>query len=134
MARKGVTHGAVRSLDIFEPYVGGSGKDAGAQRPTPPQTQLDAGRPADECPYPKPFTPGFAECPAYQAIQMITMDLSDRPLGPVLTCGHLVSRLMPNTDYRWYGACGIGDAEARRRWGKSVGIGRLNKIAPQDDR
>jgi len=86
-------------------------------------------RPADECPYPKPFPPGFAECPAYQATQMITLDISHRPLGAVWTCRHLESRLMPNTDYRWYGACAIGDAEARRLWSKSVGPGRLHEIS-----
>ena len=86
-------------------------------------------RPADECPYPKPFPPGFAECPAYQATQMITLDISHRPLGAVWTCRHHESRLMPNTDYRWYGACAIGDAEARRLWSKSVGPGRLHEIS-----
>src|SRR5207237_7980589 len=82
-------------------------------------------RPADEWPYPKPLPPGFAECPAYQATQMITLDISHRPLGAVWTCRHLESRLMPNTDYRWYGVCVIGDAEARRRCRQSVGPGRL---------
>ena len=92
-------------------------------------TQGHRARPADECPYPKPFPPGFAECPAYQATQMITLDISHRPLGAVWTCRHLESRLMPNTDYRWYGACAIGDAEARRHWSQSVGPGRLYEIS-----
>src|SRR3989442_13822965 len=55
-------------------------------------------RPADECPYPKPFPPDFTDCPAYQATQMVTLDLSHRPLGSVMTCRHLESRLMPNTN------------------------------------
>jgi DNA-binding CsgD family transcriptional regulator len=92
-------------------------------------TQGQRARPADECPYPKPFPPGFAECPAYQATQMITLDISHRPLGAVWTCRHLESRLMPNTDYRWYGACVIGDAEARRLWSQSVGPARLYEIS-----
>lgn len=92
-------------------------------------TQGHRTRPADECPYPKPFPPGFAECPAYQATQMITLDISHRPLGAVWTCRHLESRLMPNTDYRWYGVCVIGDAEARRLWSQSVGPGRLYEIS-----
>ena len=46
-------------------------------------------RPADECPYPKPFPPDFVDCPAYQATQMVTLDLSHRPLGSVMTCRHL---------------------------------------------
>jgi len=60
---------------------------------------------------------------------MITLDISHRPLGAVWTCRHLESRLMPNTDYRWYGACAIGDAEARRLWSKSVGPVRLHEIS-----
>lgn len=86
-------------------------------------------RPADECPYPKPFPPDFVDCPAYQATQMVTLDLSHRPLGSVMTCRHLESRLMPNTNYRWYGACVLGDAEARRRWSNAVGIDRLHDIS-----
>lgn len=85
-------------------------------------------RPADECPYPKPFPPDFSDCPAYQASQMVTLDISHRPLGSVLTCRHLESRLMPSTNYRWYGACVLGDAEARRRWSNAVGIDRLHDI------
>ena len=91
--------------------------------------QAQRARPADECPYPKPFPPGFAECPAYQATQMVTLDISHRPLGAVWTCRHLESRLVPNTDYRWYGACAIGDAVARRRWSSSVGLDRLHDIS-----
>jgi len=86
-------------------------------------------RPADECPYPKPFAPDFHECPAYQATQMVALDISHRPLGSILTCRHLESRLMPNTNYRWYGACVIGDAEARRRWSNSVGVDRLHDMS-----
>ena len=86
-------------------------------------------RPADECPYPKPFPPNFTDCPAYQATQMVTLDLSHRPLGSVMTCRHLESRLMPNTNYRWYGACVLGDAEARRRWSNALGADRLHEIS-----
>jgi DNA-binding CsgD family transcriptional regulator len=86
-------------------------------------------RPADECPYPKPFPPLFADCPAYQGTQMVTLDLSHRPLGAVMTCRHLESRLMPNTNYRWYGACVLGDEEARRRWSNAIGVDRLQHIS-----
>ena len=86
-------------------------------------------RPADECPYPKPFPVDFSDCPAYQATHSVTLDISHRPLGSVLTCRHLVSRLVPNTDFRWYGACVIGDVEARRRWSESVGSQRLREIS-----
>jgi hypothetical protein len=60
---------------------------------------------------------------------MVTLDLSHRPLGSVITCRHLESRLMPNTNYRWYGACLLGDAEARRRWSHAVGVDRLHAIS-----
>ena len=40
---------------------------------------------------------------AVEATEMVTLDISHRPLGAVWTCRHLESRLMPNTDYRWYG-------------------------------
>lgn len=86
-------------------------------------------RPADECPYPKPFPADFTECPAYQATQLVTLDLSQRPLGSVITCRHLESRLMRGTNYRWYGACVLGDAEDRRRWTNAVGVDRLHGIS-----
>jgi len=86
-------------------------------------------RPSNECPYPKPFPPDFTECTAFQATQMVTLDLSARPLGVVITCRHLEGRLMANTNYRWYGACVLGDAEARRRWSNAVGIDRLRDIS-----
>ena len=60
---------------------------------------------------------------------MVTLDISHRPLGAVWTCRHLESRLMPNTDYRWYGACAIGDAAARRRWSAAIGADRLYEIS-----
>ena len=60
---------------------------------------------------------------------MVTLDLSHRPLGSVVTCRHLESRLIPNTNYRWYGACVLGDAEARHRWTNAVGVGRLHDIS-----
>jgi hypothetical protein len=36
---------------------------------------------------------------------------------------------MPSTNYRWYGACVLGDAEARRRWSNAVGVDRLHGIS-----
>jgi hypothetical protein len=60
---------------------------------------------------------------------MVTVDLSHRPLGSVITCRHLESRLIPNTNYRWYGACALGDGEARRRWSNAIGTDRLHDIS-----
>ena len=59
---------------------------------------------------------------------MVTLDISHRSLGSVLTCRHLESRLVPTTDYRWY-PCVICDAEARRRWSNAVGPTRLHEIS-----
>ena len=36
---------------------------------------------------------------------------------------------MPKTNYRWYGACVLGDAEARRRWSNAIGVDRLHDIS-----
>src|SRR2546427_10618530 len=93
-------------------------------------------RPTDECPYPKPFPPDFVDCPAYQATQMVTLDLSHRPLGSVMTCRHLEGRLMPARNYRWYAAWVLGDGQARRRWSNAVAsdrsptVGTLGKEGP----
>ena len=84
-------------------------------------------RPVDECPYPKPFPTDFNSCPAYQARQFIPLDTLYQPLEPVLTCRHLETRAMTQR-HRWYAACALGDAEARRRWAHDVGAARLERI------
>jgi hypothetical protein len=84
-------------------------------------------RPDDECPYPKPFPENFTDCPAYQARQFIPLDTLYQPLEPVLTCRHLETRPMTQR-HRWYGACALGDADARSRWARQVGVGRLERI------
>jgi hypothetical protein len=84
-------------------------------------------RPDDECPYPKPFSQDFDDCPAYQARQFIPLDTLYQPLEPVLTCRHLETRSMTQR-HRWYGACGLGDPDARSRWARQVGVARLERI------
>lgn len=84
-------------------------------------------RPDDECPYPRPFPADFDSCPAYQARQFIPLDTMYQPLDPVLTCRHLETRAMTER-HRWYAACALGDAEARRRWVREVGAGRLERL------
>ncbi|TMD68104.1 MAG: hypothetical protein E6I84_02455 [Chloroflexi bacterium] len=84
-------------------------------------------RPDDECPYPKPFAADFDACPAFQARQFIPLDTLYQPLDPVLTCRHLETRSLPQR-HRWYAACGLGDAEQRRRWAREVGVSRLQRI------
>jgi hypothetical protein len=84
-------------------------------------------RPDDQCPYPRPFPAEFDSCPAYQARQFIPLDTMYQPLEPVLTCRHLETRALTER-HRWYAACALGDAEARRRWVNDVGLGRLQRI------
>jgi hypothetical protein len=84
-------------------------------------------RPDDECPYPKPFSEYFDDCPAFQARQFIPLDTLYQPLEPVLTCRHLETRSMTQR-HRWYGACGLGSSDARSRWARQVGVARLNRI------
>ena len=84
-------------------------------------------RPPDQCPYPKPFSPEFRDCPAFQPRQFIPLDTLYKPLEPVLTCRHLQTRSLPQR-YRWYAACALGDAESRRRWVRQIGSLRLERI------
>jgi hypothetical protein len=84
-------------------------------------------RSPDACPYPKPFPADFDDCPAFQPRQFIPLDTLYQPLQPVLTCRHLETRALRER-HRWYGACALGDAEARRRWAADVGTTRLAKI------
>src|SRR5439155_16841856 len=84
-------------------------------------------RPDDECPYPKPFSEYFDDCPAFQARQFIPLDTLYQPLEPVLTCRHLETRSMTQR-HRWYGAGSSGDSNARGHWTRSVGLGRLDGI------
>jgi hypothetical protein len=84
-------------------------------------------RPSDDCPYPKPFPPDFADCPAFQPRQFIPLDTLYQPLEPVMTCRHLETRTLAQR-HRYYAACALGDAEARRQWAKEVGSVRLGRI------
>ncbi|HKV30820.1 MAG TPA: hypothetical protein VJT14_07380 [Candidatus Dormibacteraeota bacterium] len=84
-------------------------------------------RPEDECPYPKPFSESFDDCPAYQARQFIPLDTVYQPLEPVLTCRHLETRSMTQR-HRWYGACALGTSDDRSRWTRQVGVARLERI------
>jgi hypothetical protein len=79
-------------------------------------TSNDSSRPADECPWRRPFPNGFDLCPVFVSQPYRTTDSRDRPLPPVLTCGHLVSRSFDLPKVGWYGACELGDAAARRAY------------------
>lgn len=83
--------------------------------------------PRDECPYSRPFPEGFAECPAYQPMEMVALDLGYRPLGRLWTCRHLSPQRHAEDD-RWYGSCVVGDADERERWAAALGHKRLQKL------
>src|SRR5258708_8367074 len=84
-------------------------------------------RPQDACPYPRPFPADFGSCPAYQARQFIPLNTLYQPLEPVLTCRHLETRSMEQR-HPWYGACALGNPDARSRWARQVGVTRLERI------
>ena len=58
---------------------------------------------------------GFAECPTFEPQPFVPVDMSDRPLAPMLTCSHLVTSTLHNGKVGWYAACRIGDEAARRK-------------------
>jgi hypothetical protein len=96
----------------------------------PADRQVDRStRPADECPWPRPFPAGFDKCSAYLQQHFIPMSSAFQPLPPVLTCRHLAGRALPNRKGAWYAACDIGDEAARRRWVAEVDPGWLEGIA-----
>ncbi|HYM96181.1 MAG TPA: helix-turn-helix transcriptional regulator [Candidatus Sulfotelmatobacter sp.] len=83
-------------------------------------------RPRDECPYSRPFPEAFSDCPAYQALEMVSLDISYRPLGRLWTCRHLAPK--QEAVDRWYASCHVGGADNRERWAAALGRERLQKI------
>ena len=72
-------------------------------------------RPADVCPYPRPFPPGFRDCPAYRSSRLMPFDSRYRPLKPERTCQHLQ---VGSTQVagRYYARCAVGTAADRQHW------------------
>jgi hypothetical protein len=87
-----------------------------------------AERPADECPFPKPFPSDFDDCPAYQPSEFIGLDLQYHPLPPVWTCSNLEIKAFTSGSHGFYGRCRLGDAAARMRWVHELHSTRLDKI------
>src|SRR5258706_12926924 len=72
-------------------------------------------RPADACPYPRPFPPGFHDCPSYRSARLMPFDSRYRPLKPERTCQHLeVGAATPPG--RFYARCAVGTAADRQHW------------------
>ena len=85
-------------------------------------------RPSDACPYPKPFTADFNECPTYQTRHAIVVDSNDRPLRTIWSCRHMETKQVPGEPGHYYGACQLGDARGRHEWVQKIGPDRIRAI------
>ena len=85
-------------------------------------------RPADACPYPKPFSAEFNECPSYQTRHAIVLDSADRPLRTIWSCRHMETKRVPDEPGHYYGACQLGDARGRLEWVQRIGPDRIRAI------
>ena len=85
-------------------------------------------RQADACPYARPYPDDFDDCPAYQPIEFLAVDSQYRPLGRFNTCRHFAARSLSGRQVGYYGACELGDAEARKHWVERVDERRLEEI------
>jgi hypothetical protein len=70
--------------------------------------------PSDGCPYRRPFSESFADCPAYEPELFTPSNLQDVPLGPTWTCRNLAVGQHKQQPGRLYAQCLVGDAETRR--------------------
>jgi hypothetical protein len=85
-------------------------------------------RPSDACPYPKPFTADFNDCPTYQTRHAIVVDSNDRPLRTIWSCRHMETKQIPGEAGHYYGACQLGDAKGRQEWVHRIGPERIRNI------
>jgi hypothetical protein len=85
-------------------------------------------RPTDACPYPKPFTADFNDCPTYQTRHAIVVDSNDKPLRTIWSCRHMETKQVPGEAGHYYGACQLGDAKGRQEWVQRIGSDRIRNI------
>jgi len=83
------------------------------------------GRPADACPYPRPFPADFDGCRAYHPAWFTPMTSGFDTMTAVWTCSNLVPAAVPRAAARFYGRCRIGDAAARAAWAGTALARRL---------
>ena len=83
------------------------------------------GRPADACPFPRPFPAGFRDCPAYHPSRFVPFTTGYDAMSAVWTCGNLVAAPQPSAPARFYGRCRLGDEQARAAWAESLHAKRL---------
>lgn len=69
-------------------------------------------RPADACPYPRPFAADFSGCPTFEPQTWVPLDTHFQPLQPQRTCRHLIAGRL---DGSFYPRCALGDAAERLR-------------------
>jgi hypothetical protein len=84
--------------------------------------------PDDVCPFARPFPDGFDDCEAYGRSEFVALDMQYRPLSRLNSCWHLQVGTLPGRQTGFYARCGIGNAEARRRWVEEVEVERLNRV------
>ena len=87
-----------------------------------------AGRPPDFCPHPRPFPEGFQSCAAFHRSDFVALDTQFRFLSSLSSCRHLEVRSAPARPAAFYGACALGDADARAAWVRQVESRRLDAI------
>lgn len=92
-------------------------------------TKQETERPADRCPYPRPFLPGFAACPAFQPVSFMAADSRHNVLGTVVTCRHLATGSANGEQGRFYARCTLGSESERLRWAGQLGPERLGRLA-----
>ncbi|MEA2684347.1 MAG: hypothetical protein QOK05_2675 [Chloroflexota bacterium] len=87
-----------------------------------------APRPADECPYERPFQEGFDDCPAYAARRFVPFDSLHRPLNAIWTCNFLTPKRAVDKAHGYYACCSLGDVAARLAWVERVHKDRLDSV------
>jgi hypothetical protein len=83
------------------------------------------GRPADACPYSRPFPADFHDCAAYHPAWFTPLTTGYDAMLPVWTCSHLVPGALPPAAARFYGRCRVGDEQARAAWAQTLHAKRL---------
>lgn len=69
-------------------------------------------RPADACPYQRPFPQDFDACGTFEAQTWIPLNSQFEPLRPQCTCRHLTIGRGAGS---YYPRCALGDASDRAR-------------------
>ena len=68
----------------------------------------------DGCPYRRPFSEYFADCPAYEPEVFAPTNTRDVPMTPVWSCIHLTVGDDEAQRGHFFAKCMVGDAAARR--------------------